>query len=76
MFSENKIEEILKEAIADAQVKVSDMTGTKDHFQVEVTSAEFEGKTLIEQHQMVMDPLRDKIADDSIHALSIKTKTP
>lgn len=76
MFSEDKICEILKGAIPNAQVKVSDMTGTKDHFQVEVISEAFQGKTLIEQHQMVLDSLKKEIASDAIHALSIKTKTP
>ena len=75
MFAEEKIIEILKGAIPGAVVEVSDMTGTKDHFQVLVTSSAFEGKSLIEQHQMVMQPLKEHIADDTIHALSIKTKT-
>jgi len=76
MFSESKIEDILKQALPGAQVVISDMTGTKDHFRVEVTSEQFAGKSLVEQHQMVMAPLKAEIADDSIHAISIKTKTP
>lgn len=75
MYSEQKIIEILKDAIPDAQVEVIDTTGTKDHFQVQVVSKAFEGKSLVDQHQMVMQPLRSQIADDSIHAISIKTKT-
>ncbi len=74
MYSEEKIVEILKRAIPGAQVEVSDMTGTRDHFQVLVTASAFTGKSLMEQHQMVMAPLKSQIADDSIHALSIKTK--
>lgn len=75
MFAEEKIVTILQEAIPESKVEVSDMTGTKDHFQVLVTSSAFEGKSLIEQHQMVMQPLNAHIASDAIHALSIKTKT-
>jgi acid stress-induced BolA-like protein IbaG/YrbA len=74
MFSEEKIIAILKRAIPGAQVEVSDMTGTRDHFQVQVTASAFKEKSLVEQHQMVMAPLKGQIADDSIHALSIKTK--
>lgn len=76
MFAEKKIVEVLQKAIPGAEVTVSDMTGTKDHFRVEVTAKEFTGKQLVEQHQMVMAPLKAEIADDTIHAISIKTKTP
>ncbi len=76
MFAPEKIVEILKGAIADSEVEVIDTTGTSDHFQVNVTAPAFEGKGLIEQHQMVMQPLNEHIASDAIHAISIKTKTP
>ena len=35
-----------------------------------------EGKSRVEQHKMVQQPLKDKIADNSIHALQLKTLTP
>ena len=56
-----------------AQVSVSDMTGTGDHFDIQVASKKFAGKTLIEQHQMVFAAL-EKEMDRRIHAVQLKTK--
>ena len=35
----------------------------------------FEGKTLLEQHQMVYSPLRETLKEQ-LHALALKTYTP
>lgn len=63
----------LQAELADARIDVIDMTGTGDHFRVEVISPEFEGKSLVEQHQRINGILAAHLADGSIHALSIKT---
>lgn len=69
------IRDLLVRAFPDAQeLSVEDRTGTGDHFQVTVASAEFEGLPLLDQHRRVNDVLADRIADGSIHELRIKTK--
>jgi stress-induced morphogen len=69
------IEQLLARAFPRAsEVSVEDRTGTGDHFQVTVESAEFDGLSLIDQHRRVNDVLADRIADGSIHELRIKTK--
>ena len=69
------IHELLERAFPNAaELSVEDRTGTGDHFQVTVASAEFEGLPLIEQHRQVNDVLAAQIADGSIHELRIKTK--
>jgi stress-induced morphogen len=69
------IQELLASAFPDAsEVSVEDRTGTGDHFQVTVASAEFDGLALLDQHRRVNDVLADRIADGSIHELRIKTK--
>lgn len=45
------------------------------HFTVEVVSAAFEGKSLIERHRLVNALLADELAE-RVHALAIKAKTP
>lgn len=45
------------------------------HFSVEVVSAAFEGKSLIERHRLVNALLADELAD-RVHALAISAKTP
>ena len=42
------------------------------HYAVTVVSAAFEGKTLLEQHRMVHEALRDLLKRE-IHALALKT---
>lgn len=56
-------------------VKVSDMTGTMDHLEILIVSKEFEGKILIDQHQMIMDILSESLKE-KIHAVKLKTMTP
>ncbi|WP_292532048.1 BolA family transcriptional regulator [Methylocystis sp.] len=45
------------------------------HFTVEVVSAAFEGKSLIERHRLVNALLAEELAD-RVHALAIRAKTP
>jgi stress-induced morphogen len=59
---------------AASTVAVEDRTGTGDHFQVTVESAEFDGLALIDQHRRVNDVLGPLVGDGSIHELRIKTK--
>ena len=42
------------------------------HIRVEVKYKEFEGKTLVEQHKMIQQALKEEIGG-RIHSLSIKT---
>ena len=53
-----------------------EMLGDGCHMEVLVISEEFEGKSLIQRHRMVMDTVKAHIASNELHALSIKAKTP
>lgn len=46
------------------------------HFYATVVSSSFEGVTKMKQHKLIMDIFRDAIANETIHALSLKTYTP
>ena len=67
-----KIKSLITNKIPDADVVITDLTGTSDHLGLEVSSHEFVGKRLIEQHQMIMDILKDELKEN-IHAVQIKT---
>lgn len=71
-----QVEDMIKAQLPDAQVVVRDLTGGGDHLEAIVVSAEFEGKTMIKQHQIVYGVLQDAIASEAIHALALKTYTP
>lgn len=70
-----KIENLIKNSLPDATVYVMDPYNDGQHFQALVISPSFEGASLVEQHQMVMNPLREAFATD-VHALGLKTFTP
>ncbi len=69
------IEETLRAAFPDAQLRVIDTTGGGDHFEVEVIATEFAGKRMIDQHRMVYDALGDKVGIE-IHAVGLRTRAP
>jgi acid stress-induced BolA-like protein IbaG/YrbA len=50
--------------------------GDGRHWYATVVSAAFEGQRLIQRHQKVYATLGDKMANDEVHALSMKTFTP
>ena len=66
--------ELLEAAFPGDEVAVDDRTGGGDHFQVTVTSARFDGLSLVEQHRLVYDALATPLGDGTIHELRIKTK--
>jgi stress-induced morphogen len=66
---------LLLAALPDADLELVDLTGTQDHYQARVVSQAFEGKTMIEQHQLVYGALGDAM-HGPIHALALKTYTP
>lgn len=73
-----KAEEIvarIREAIPDAEVTLTDLTGTEDHWQATIVSAAFDGKSSIQRHRMVFDALAEEMKGP-IHALTLKTLTP
>ncbi len=69
-----QISDLITAAIADAQVSVRCFSGD-DHFEVEVVSPAFAGKSRVAQHQMVYAALGDHMRQ-AIHALALTTRTP
>ena len=53
-----------------------ELEGDGRHWYATLVSAEFEGKRLIQRHQRVYATLGEKIKNDEVHALSMKTYTP
>ncbi len=68
------VENIIKAGLPDADVLVEDMTGTKDHLAITVISDAFKGKVLFEQHQLLMQLLKEELKT-RIHAVKLQTYT-
>lgn len=70
----DEIKTLIEENLPGSVVQVGDMTGTQDHLAVLVASDVFKGKMLIDQHQVVMDILKESLKE-KVHAVKIKTMT-
>ncbi|MGE4220518.1 MAG: BolA family protein [Alphaproteobacteria bacterium] len=69
------IERMIKEALPDATVEISDLRGDGDHYAAFVQSAAFKGKTRVQQHQLVYQALRGRMGNE-LHALALQTAVP
>lgn len=65
---------MVRDGLPDAVVDVRLYSGD-DHFEMEVVSAAFAGKSRIAQHKMVYAALGDHMRE-AIHALALKTSVP
>ncbi len=63
---------LITTAIPDARVEMTDLAGDGDHYQANIYSPSFAGKSRIDQHKMVYAALGNKMGGE-LHALSIKT---
>jgi stress-induced morphogen len=69
------IEEMIRAALPDAQVTITDLAGDGDHYAALVISREFIGKSRVQQHQLVYKALQDKMGGE-LHALALRTQSP
>ena len=76
-MNEAEVQAIIEEALPDAQATVTTPRDPDDdsHYAVEVVSPAFEGKSLVDQHQLVHDALGEHLTRD-IHAIELRTSTP
>lgn len=72
-----EVETIIESNVPDATAEVGQPRGVDDddHLAATVVSPAFEGKSLVEQHDMVYDALDDHMTTD-IHAVELTTRTP
>ena len=70
----DEIKKLIKESIPDADVLIEDLRGDGDHYSATIISKSFQGKSRIEQHQMVYNSLQGKMGNE-LHALMLKTKS-
>ena len=70
-----EIERLIRESIPDATVSIEDRRGDGDHYAAHVTSAQFAGKSRVQQHQMVYQALKGRMGGE-LHALALQTSTP
>ena len=73
MPSPEQLKERIEDAIPDARVEVTDLTGGGDHFRATVVAPEFAQMSRLEQHRRVYSVFGAEIGG-AIHALSLETR--
>lgn len=76
MITPETITEYVRKVLTDAQVVVSDRTGTMDHLNVRVVSDAFKGKNVLDRHRLIYQALDEPLKDGRIHALELTAETP
>lgn len=74
MISPSQVETMIQAQMPDSQVQV--MTNDGEHYEVIVVSSAFEGKSLVQQHQLVYKAIQQEMLTGAIHAMAVKTYTP
>ncbi len=67
-----EIEQLILAALPDAEVTIEDLRGDGDHYAAKVVSPAFEGKSRVQQHQMVYQALQGRMGNQ-LHALALQT---
>jgi stress-induced morphogen len=70
-----QIEALIREALPDAEVTITDLAGDGDHYAARIVSAAFAGKTRVQQHKMVYEALGHRMGGE-LHALQLTTAIP
>jgi len=69
------IAEMIRTAIPDAHVEMTDLAGDGDHWAARVVSESFRGQTRIAQQRRVYDALGGRMGG-VLHALQLTTSVP
>jgi len=71
----SEIEAMIRSALPDASVEITDLAGDGDHYAARVVSAAFAGMPRVRQHQLVYAALGGRMGG-ALHALQLTTATP
>ena len=70
-----EIEALIRDALPDAQVTITDLAGDGDHYAAHVVSKAFSGKSRIQRHKLVYAALGTRMGNE-LHALQVTTDVP
>jgi stress-induced morphogen len=71
----NEIERLIKVAMPDAEIIITDLAGDGDHYRAQVISEAFRGLSRVRQHQLVYSALGGQVGG-VLHALALETAVP
>lgn len=71
----DEIEALIRAALPDADVTITDLAGDGDHYSAHVVSSAFVGKPRVAQHKLVYEALGGRMGG-VLHALQLTTAVP
>ena len=71
----SEIERLIRTAIPDAEIEITDLAGDGDHYAAKVVSRIFAGRSRLQRHQLVYAALQGQMGS-ALHALALETLTP
>lgn len=74
-MSATEIETLIRAALPDAEVTITDLAGDGDHYSAHVVSAAFAGRPRVAQHKLVYEALGGRMGG-VLHALQLTTAVP
>ena len=75
MMTPESLTDYVRKILTDAQVTVTDRTGTMDHLNVRVVSDVFKGKNLLDRHRLIYQALDEPLKDGRLHAVELTAET-
>ncbi len=70
-----EIESMIRAALPDAEVEITDLAGDGEHYAARVVSESFRGVPRVKQHKAVYDALGGRMGG-VLHALQLTTAAP
>ncbi|MAW79403.1 MAG: phosphoribosylformylglycinamidine synthase subunit PurL [Parvularcula sp.] len=67
------IKKLILEALPDAEIELEDLAGDNDHWRARIVSSAFNGKSRVQQHQLVYRALKGRMGGE-LHALALETE--
>ena len=71
----DEIAAMIRTALPDAEVEITDLSGDGDHYAARVVSASFAGLPRVKQHKLVYEALGGRMGG-VLHALQLTTAVP
>ena len=70
-----EIKALILQAMPAAEIEIQDLAGDGNHYHATVTAPDFEGKSRVQQHQLVYRALGGRMGGE-LHALALTTQAP
>jgi stress-induced morphogen len=70
-----EIEDMIRVALPDARIEITDLAGDGNHYAARIISESFRGIPRVKQHKAVYDALGGRMGG-VLHALQLSTGTP